>query len=78
VWARDGFPPTVELLAALLENLDAWHRAHMHVATGQKGKITVPAPVRIDRPAEQRDRERRERVETDPQKIRQWLAANLG
>lgn len=49
---QDALTPGDELLAELLENQDAWQRAHMQITSRKRGQIMVPAPVRVERPGQ--------------------------
>lgn len=73
-YSSQRFPPDVEFLATLIEQQDAWQKAHFLLAAGKS--VAPPAPVRIVRPDDEPEPERK--LVSDPRTIAAWFAKNVG
>jgi hypothetical protein len=67
--AANSFPPVEELLAVLVERIDAWGDSHLDALMGRT-KVSIPPPIRIQRPGQQGNTRR---VETDPRRIAEFF-----
>jgi hypothetical protein len=65
----EGWSHRDEIAASQIEVLDLWGRRWLS-SQGLKGKL--PEAIRVPRPTD--TGRRRKRVETDPQKIREWFS----
>lgn len=68
---EDGWPDHVEILAHILDRVDAWGRAQALLMCGRKAAL--PSPIWLQRPGQAPVR----RVETDPQRIAAWFQQHV-
>lgn len=73
-WRKSSLPPVEEFLALLIEGHGAWARAQIERTPGPK--VDIPAPVRIRRPGEPEQPERK--IESDPRRIAEFLSGRRG
>lgn len=71
----ESLPPVEELLATLVERMDAWNEPQLMLALGQK-RVIVPSRMRIRRPSDPPPQERK--IESDPRAIAAWFAKHVG
>ena len=75
IWRQDFLPPVEERLAQIFERQDAWFRALLEAQMGQ-AKVSVPGELHVVRPSDRDVEPEVRRVETDPDAIAAWFAAN--